>query len=542
VVASARKKVLAVLAGVVLAGAPMSAFNLWLNNVVDNQGQDQAAAAAKRTIAVADARLGRTIAGLDELIRQGVDSCQAAHVEALRRAAFLLTPVKELSVVDPDGETLCTDHGLLLGPRKIVSAQRVASDGELLIEVMQLGDRKDSVIRVRRPVVDTLTLAALIPADILTLQASAHGNPFSAHARLALRDGTPIGIWAPERVGRVDAATHFNASASSERYGLFSTVSIARAGVLASHSQLHSVGMAVTGVIALLIIAFALLVPWRAKGNMLAEIERALAAGEFVPHYQPVIDIRTGQLRGAEVLARWRKPDGSFAPPASFIPLMESSGLIIEFTRDLMCKARDEVGAAYERRPHLRLGFNLTARHLADETIVDELRDIFDESPVRLSQVIVEVTERQPLENLTAARGVIAALQGIGVRIAIDDVGTGHSGLSYMLKLGVDILKLDKLFVDALGSDHNSSTIIKTLVELARNLRMDVVAEGVETFEQVVYLRDIGILAAQGYVFSPALPGSSFLQLVEAVDAAPAEAEKPAPAHYMPARSRFAAA
>ncbi len=141
------------------------------------------------------------------------------------------------------------------------------------------------------------------------------------------------------------------------------------------------------------------------------------------------------------------------------------------------------------------------------------MRDIFDGSPLRLSQIVVEVTERQPLENLTETRRVVAALQGLGVRIAIDDVGSGHSGLSYMLKLGVDILKIDKMFIDAIGSDHNSSKIIETLVDLARNLRMDVIAEGVETFEQVVYLRDVGILAAQGYVFAPPLPGSSFLQL-----------------------------
>jgi sensor c-di-GMP phosphodiesterase-like protein len=542
VVASVRKKVLAVLAGVVLAGVPLGAFNLWLNGVVDSQGQDEADSAAKRAIAVADARLSRTIAGLDELTRQGVDSCQSAHVEALRQAVFSITPVKELSVVDPDGETLCTDHGLPLGKRRIVAGQRVVPNGEVLIEVMQLGERKDSMVRVRRPVVDTLTLAALIPADILSVQASAHGNPFSSHTHLALRDGTPIGMRGSERGTAVDMATHFAGSARSERHGLVSMASIARANVAASHARLRTVGMAITGVIALLIIAFALLVPWRAKGNMLAEVERALAAGEFVPYYQPVIDIRTGQLRGAEVLARWRKPDGSLAPPATFIPLLESSGLIIKFTHDLMRKARDEVGAAFARRPQLRLGFNVAAQHLADDGIADQLRDIFEKSPVRLSQLIVEVTERQPLENLTAARGVIAALQGLGVRIAIDDVGTGHSGLSYMLKLGVDILKLDKLFIDAIGSDHASSKIIETLVDLARNLRMDIIAEGVETFDQVVYLRDIGILAAQGYVFSPPLPGSSFLQLVEAVQPGAAEAEQPAPPRYMPARNQFAAA
>ena len=146
------------------------------------------------------------------------------------------------------------------------------------------------------------------------------------------------------------------------------------------------------------------------------------------------------------------------------------------------------------------------------------MRKIFEDSPIKLSQVVLEVTERQPIENFTKTRRVIAALQGLGVRIAIDDVGTGHSGLSYMLKLGVDIIKIDKMFVDAIGTDRNSTTIIETLIDLAHNMRMDVVAEGVENFEQVMHLRELGIRSAQGYVFAPPLPGCSFLQLVEAID------------------------
>ena len=109
-------------------------------------------------------------------------------------------------------------------------------------------------------------------------------------------------------------------------------------------------------------------------------------------------------------------------------------------------------------------------------------------------------------------------MQGLGVAIAIDDVGTGHSGLSYMLKLGADLIKIDKMFIDAIGTDRNSTTIIETLVDLARNMHMDIIAEGVERFEQVVLLRDLGIQAAQGYVFAPPLPASSFLQLIEAID------------------------
>ena len=305
---------------------------------------------------------------------------------------------------------------------------------------------------------------------------------------------------------------------SSSRYAIRATISASPVGLAANQRDLRALGTIVSGLLAIVILALSVLLPRRRRENPIAEIERALKAGEFVPYYQPIVDIRSGQLRGAEVLIRWRKPDGTIVPPASFIPLAELSGLIIELTRALMRRVCQEAGAVLGARPHLKIGFNLTACHFANEEIVDDVRKIFNKSPLKLSQIVLEVTERQPIENLTETRRVVAALQGLGVKVAIDDVGTGHSGLSYMLKLGVDIIKIDKMFIDSLGTDRHSNTIIETLIDLAQNMRMDVIAEGVESFEQVLHLRDLGIRAAQGFVFAPPLPCSAFLQLVETID------------------------
>ena len=241
---------------------------------------------------------------------------------------------------------------------------------------------------------------------------------------------------------------------------------------------------------------------------------------------------------------RWKKPDGSLVLPGSFIPLAESSGLIRGMTRDLMRRVCVEAGAAIGRRPALKISFNFSGQLFSNDSIVKDVRAIFSNSPIKLSQVVLEVTERDPIENFTATRQTIAALQGLGVRIAIDDVGTGHSGLSYMLKLGVDIIKIDKMFVDAIGTDRNSTTIVETLIDLAHNMRMDVVAEGVESFEQVTHLRDLGIRSAQGYVFAPPLPGSAFLQLIEAIDpmSAAGEPSAAAPTRLALARNRSEAA
>jgi sensor c-di-GMP phosphodiesterase-like protein len=261
------------------------------------------------------------------------------------------------------------------------------------------------------------------------------------------------------------------------------------------------------------------LVPWRQQDeNPTSEIEKALAAGEFIPYYQPVVDITTGKLLGCEALVRWKKPDGKIIAPGAFIPLIESSGLILDLTRSLMRQVCVELGPIMEARPDMYVAFNIAPRHLKDSMVLNDVGAIFEGSPIRLSQVVLEVTERYELENLAAARRVIASLQALGCRIALDDVGTGHSGLSYILKLGVDIIKIDKLFVEAVKTDPHTQAIVATLVDLARNLHMKIIAEGVEEFEQVMYLREHGIIAAQGYCFAPPLPGSVFVQLVQAMD------------------------
>src|SRR5215831_7988014 len=331
-------------------------------------------------------------------------------------------------------------------------------------------------------------------------------------------DGTTIVETGRKAAGGEGDTDRIVATRKSDDYGLAVTSSMSRAGLATSRADMRASAI-LAGVGASVLIVPLVAFGWRRRReNPIADLRRALQADEFMPYYQPILDISNGRLEGAEVLIRWRKPDGSIVPPAQFIPLLESSGLIFEATRALMRRVCREAGPAIGRRSRCKVSFNLTARHFADAALVTEIREIFAGSPISLSQVVLEVTERHPLENLTAARTVIAGLQDLGVRVAIDDVGAGHGGLSYLLKLGVDMIKVDKLFVDAIGAERHSAAIISSLVELARSMRMDIVAEGVESFEQVTYLRDQGIRLAQGYVFVPPLPGPSFLQLLEAAD------------------------
>jgi sensor c-di-GMP phosphodiesterase-like protein len=511
-----RRNLFAIVVGAVFAGGPLIAFNLWLDNLIERQGQTEVSTAAKRAIALAEARVRDAVGTLDTLALAGVSSCDQQNMEAMRRAAFNTIPVKEIAVIGADGKTLCNHLGLPPGERNVVSSEPLVGASGYRLDIISLhgGER---MVRLRRDVVSVQnSISALVPAVLFLPQVSTGGGPFSGYARIVTAQGATIG----EVGGRTadSESTNFSAGIRSSKFGFDVEVLSPRARIEAEHADLKWFGLIAAGIIMMTVTGLVVLLPRRSPRNPMAEIEHALESGEFIPYYQPVVDIRSGQLRGAEVLVRWRKSDGTLVLPGAFIPLMESSDLIDDLTRHLMRKVCTEVGPALGRRPDLRISFNFAGKLFSEPSIVKDVRNIFVDSPIKFSQVVLEVTERDPIENFTETRQTIAALQGLGVRIAIDDVGTGHSGLSYMLKLGVDIIKIDKIFVDAIGTDRNSTTIVETLVDLARNMRMDVVAEGVENFEQVMHLRTLGVRSAQGYVFAPPLPGSSFLQLVEALD------------------------
>jgi sensor c-di-GMP phosphodiesterase-like protein len=504
-------KIVAIVFGILIAGAPIILFNAWLTK----QGDDEVATNSAWALGSSEMRLGQTIAALQAMAAGGVDSCRPIHIESMRQTMLLTGPVKQIMLMTANGELLCTDAGGTAARQEVLSSSATADPSIMLDVVRVAGER---FLRVRRSAqANKPALAALVPASLLLPRASSQGGRLPGHARIAMADGTPLG----DTGGAGESSTQearFLSTLRSKQYPLVVSISMPRTGVVADHDDLRRIGMVMTGAIALIILLFALLFSRRDTTDPMADMARAIRDDEFVPYYQPLVDLQTGRLIGAEVLVRWRQPDGSFVEPNAFVLLLESSGLVLDFTRKLMRLVRKELGDAVGRRPNMSIAFNVAPRHFDDALILNDVAIIFDSSPIRLSQIVLEVTERHEVVNLTEMRRTIAALQRVGCKVAIDDVGTGHSGLSYILKLGVDIIKIDKIFVESIGSGGHSKPIIETLIDLAKNMRMEIIAEGVETFDQVTYLRERGIGAAQGYVFAPPLPGATFLQLLEAMD------------------------
>ena len=309
------KLLIAIAAGVVLAGPPVAVFNLWLNGLVERQGQEELDLSAKRSISLAEVRIARAVAALDALASRGVDSCRSNHVDALRQATFATTPVKEISVVAPDGRTLCSDVGSMLEQRKVLSSERLAPDLDVLLEVIRIGDRTDRMVRLRRSGTGVGNgLAALIPTELFIASVSRQGLSPTIYSKMITRGGHVIGEIGTPPAALADGDDRVSGSRQSGRYALDVFISLPRDNVALDRSDLRALGTVGSGMLAILMLLLALMMPKRARDNPVLELERALKAGEFVPYYQPIVDIRSGRLRGAEVLMRWRKPDGTVVP------------------------------------------------------------------------------------------------------------------------------------------------------------------------------------------------------------------------------------
>lgn len=512
-----KHKWIAALVGVLLAGVPVLLFTSWLYK----QGEPEVLVAAKASIRITELIIDETIDIFAELDARGVRSCGLSDVQTLQRMVFASASIRELAIVDQNGQTLCTDRGAAFVERDVVAVAPTSNSG-IMLDIVRTAEGDERLLRVRRLASKgRASFSALVPADQLLPRIAPNGQIFSGHAQLALADGTVIGMAGKIPRESEQQADPIVARAESKLYGPIATVMTVRRGAIASHEDLRRIGIVFTAMAAIAVLLFAIIVRRWQFNDPLAKIQSALISDELVPYYQPIVDINSGKLLGAEILIRWRKSDGSIVEPAEFIGLIETNNLTRDVTRFLVRRVCAEVGSLLASRPQMYVAFNVAPRHISDPAIINDLGSIIEASPIEFSQVVFEVTERCELEAYDVAHRVIAALHGLGIRIALDDFGTGRNGLSHIQKLGVDIIKIDKSFVDTITTARESQAITTTLVGLARALDLQIVAEGVETFEQVTHLRQFGINAAQGYVFAPPLPGSAFLELIKRIDPQP---------------------
>ncbi|MGR7025986.1 putative bifunctional diguanylate cyclase/phosphodiesterase [Geodermatophilus sp. URMC 62] len=243
------------------------------------------------------------------------------------------------------------------------------------------------------------------------------------------------------------------------------------------------------------------------KATLLADLAVATGAGQLAVHYQPTIALADGRTTGYEALLRWAHPERGMVPPVEFIPMAEESGHIVEIGRWVLDQAvrQAAVWTAESGRP-VGMAVNLSPRQLVDDDVVGLVDEVLTRHGLPAGQLTLEVTEGVLLSDVDQVVDQLRALRGLGVRIAIDDFGTGYSSLSYLRRLPADIVKIDRSFVQDLGSEGRSTTLVASIIELARSLQLEVVAEGVETQEQHALLDDLACSHAQGYLFGRPQP------------------------------------
>lgn len=234
-----------------------------------------------------------------------------------------------------------------------------------------------------------------------------------------------------------------------------------------------------------------------------SELARAIEANEFVPYYQALVRGDDHTWSGVEMLVRWHHPEQGLVPPDQFIPLAESSGLVIPMTSRLMARAREELAAHIEQLPQpFHIGINITSAHCRDLALVAECRAFLESFPPGSIILVLELTEREVIDFNSVTEELFGELRKLGVRLAIDDFGTGHSSLAYLRQFQVDYLKIDRSFVSLVGTDALSRHILDNIVDLCSRLELGIVAEGVETVEQADYLKTRGVDYLQGYLYA----------------------------------------
>lgn len=247
-----------------------------------------------------------------------------------------------------------------------------------------------------------------------------------------------------------------------------------------------------------------------------SELHKAIEKQEFILHYQPKIELETKRVYGAEALIRWVKPDGKLMPPDQFVPLAEDTGLVVPMDMWALEEAcRQTVKWRKQGCPETQMAVNLSARHFKNYQLPKTVSEILERTGLSPGCLDLEITETSLMHNLEKAVDILMELNKMGVGISLDDFGTGYSSLYYLRKLPIQTLKIDRNFVWGIESeDSDGAAVVRSILSLAQNLNLKVVAEGVETWSQVEFLKKYGCKLAQGFLFSKPLSKENFTQLI----------------------------
>ena len=456
--------------------------------------------------------------------------CTTDDINAMNTMAYDIPEISEIGLIRPDRKLVSTSWGpvspliepglpkpaggfRLLGPMELklmqrygLLALRLREDGSELGALIHpsvligrlgadLGEHGFAVL-LRRADTHFFAWNGNVP-EMEMVESEVEGGDGSTQLRALFKDGIERTLFAVEL---------------EDFPGMYSVAAAADAWIL--HDWIHmalilgAIGAGTSAILVFLVVGI-----MRRRLSLQGELERSLQRNEFEINYQPVIELQTGRCVGAEALISWVQPGGKRVRPDLFIPLAEDSGLIEPMTEWLMRQIRVELEDWLANDRSLHVAINLSPCHFESDRILETTRQIFNGSEIQAHQVIYEITERGLVEeDNELARGVMKELRARKSHMALDDFGTGYSSLSYISSFPLDFLKIDKSFVETIGTDAVMAGLVDSIIDMAQRLELRTIAEGVETPAQANYLRDRGVNYAQGWFYSKGIPAAEFIR------------------------------
>lgn len=449
-------------------------------------------------------------AGIDKLLAEhSPNPCSDRSIGIMREIDIGSSYIQAIGYVSGN-RMICSSIGLNELELDLGTASLTTSNGVVIRLNARLPFANGDVLIVERN-----SYAAIVHKD-LPIDATTAESEVSL-ATFAIDTGAVLasrGYINPEWTNRLKGnskatfidGNHLVAVVGSEKYRI-GAISALPVSIIEQRTLNSALWITPVGLIAGLILAFAVFRLAVLQQSMSTALKGALKRKEFFLVYQPVVDLRTGGWVGVEALVRWKMQSGKIIPPDLFIPVAESTGLIQRITEQIIGIVAKDAAQLFSRYPGFHIAINLSAADLHSVHTVELLHQLKQSTSAGPANLIVEATEREFL-SIDTARDTVHNIRAMGIRTSIDDFGTGYSSLSYLEKLEIDFLKIDKSFVDTIETDAPTSHVVLHIIELAKDLKLEIIAEGVEANEQALFLRDRGVHYAQGWLFGKPMPFS----------------------------------
>ena len=470
--------------------------------------QDRLALVSRVTLLRATNTFADAKGALDTIAATSDIPCSEAHIEHMRALTVNTRSIEEMGYFE-DGLLKCTSWGVTAGAVTRSGIDYVTPDGiEVSIRMQPLVSGGKPMMALHSGNYNVLVAPSRL-VDVLIDDGMS--------IALATGQGTIINTLNTPDTGLVRSLvaapgkgmTDSDLFATAHGDGLLAVATEPKSKIAASLRTEQMLLLPVGVFIAAFIVA---VVIWLSRKRLspLAELETAVRNREFIVHYQPIVELKTGICIGAEALVRWRRPDGSLVSPDLFIPLAEQSGLIEPITDQVIEAVILDLNSMLVGDRTLHIAINLCAADIKSGRILAVLEDRLANTGIRTEQIWLEATERGFMD-IDAASVTLAKARERGHSVAIDDFGTGYSSLQYLQRLPLDALKIDKSFIDTIGRDTATSSVTSHIIDMSQSLGLFSVAEGVETEDQADYLKTHGVDFGQGWLFSKALPAADFI-------------------------------